>query len=52
MKRRRWRRKKRYLRRIEREKERTDLLKLKKQYIKDSIKGEIQNLNKNKRKPR
>ena len=28
------------------------ILKLKKQYIKDSIKGEIQNLNKNKRKPR
>ena len=52
MKRRRWRRKKRYLRRIERDKERKDLLKLKKQYIKDSIEGEIQNLNKNKRKPR
>ena len=52
MKRRKWRRKKRYLRRIEREKERNDLLKLKKQYIKDSIEGEIQNLNKNKRKPR
>ena len=52
MKRRKWRRKRRYLRRIEREKERNDLLKLKKQYIKDSIEGEIQNLNKNKRKPR
>ena len=52
MKRRRWRRKKRYLRRIERDKERTDLLKLKKQYIKDSIENEIQDLNKNKRKPR
>ena len=52
MKRRTWRRKKRYLRRIERDKERKDLLKLKKQYIKDSIENEIQDLNKNKRKPR
>ena len=52
MKRRKWRRKRRYLRRIEREKERNDLLKLKKQYIKDSIEKEIQDLNKNKRKPR
>ena len=52
MKRRKWRRKRRYLRRIERDKERKDLLKLKKQYIKDSIENEIQDLNKNKRKPR
>ena len=41
MKRRKWRRKRRYLRRIEREKERNDLKKLKKKYITDSIREEI-----------
>ena len=41
MKRRKWRRKKRYLRRIERTKEKKDLQKLKKRYIIDSIQEEI-----------
>ena len=50
--RRKWRRQRRYIRRKEREKERRDMMKLKKQYIRDSIEGEIQNLNKYKRKPR
>ena len=41
MKRRKWRRKRRYYRRKEREKEKRDMYKLKKQYIRDSIESEM-----------